>query len=448
MKTKMRPLAVVLLSGVALAGLVPTGNAGADGALPSSFELTAVADGIRVATTIPGAPLSDGLVDVSTSSTQAVIDAVGVSRSYAAVPYPGATLTNLPDVLRGASGAPIPSYPFIAAADYPTVPEGTTAQPGVNLKANSGAGRSEGSLVSGGGDDATSAIRTTAHSLVEASPDGALSAEADTAIAGLAVGPLQIGRVTSLARVVRAGAGEPRREQALQVTGLSVAGQAFGIGPQGLVAGPGNVPLPDSHPARAALEQAGIAVRYLEPVETPDGVLSAGLLVSQVIPASPTGQPSRVTYTVGRARAQIVVGAATPAPAPDTASSGVPSPPAADGPWPTDGPPLSPNGALAASGTAEGPPMLGPVGGEILGSGAESAAAPAEPTAASPDAGSAGPSSLHALPAAAPALSFGAGRAAEVWSRGFFGLPLAAGALLLLVFLAVRTLGVKSTWVS
>lgn len=450
---KLRDLAIVVASGVCLAGVAPIADAGAEGSLPASFELSAAADGVRVATNIPGAPLSDGLVDVSTSSTQAVVDAVGVSRSYAAVPYPGATLTNLPDVLRGASGAPIPTYPFIAAADYPTLPEGSSAQPGVNLKATSGSGRSEGSLTTGAGDDTTAAVRTTGHSLVEAKVDGLLTAEASASVAGLVVGPLQVGRVTSLARIARSQEGEPVREQSLEVTGLNVAGQALAVGPQGLAAGPGNVPLPDSHPVRQALEQAGIAVRYLEPVETPDSILSAGLLVTQVIPASPTGQPSRVVYTVGRARAQIVIGAA--APATDSVSSGTaPSPVGSSSSAEDESATRAPSPETAAAVTGFGPTarsadygLLGPDGADALSSELGQAATPAEPTATSPAAGSAA-APLLALPAAAPAQSYGARPAAEVWAPGFFGVPVVAGALLLLIFLAVRTLGVKSTWVS
>src|SRR5207302_516425 len=130
-----------------------------------------------------------------------VVDAVGVNRAFAAVPYPGATLTNLLDVLRGATGAPIPSYPLIAASDYPTVPDAAVTQPGMGLEAHSQSGSAEARLVTGSGDDTTALLRTIGRAHARAAADGTILAEATSVTTGLHVGPLQIGRITSSARV-------------------------------------------------------------------------------------------------------------------------------------------------------------------------------------------------------------------------------------------------------
>ena len=167
-------------------------------------------------------------------------------------------------------------------------------------------GRSESRAVTGAeGAEAGALGRGLARVRTVVADDGEVIAEASSELAGLVVGPIALGRVTSAAKVTRGGGGEPRREQSLEVGGLTIAGQGLAIGPRGLSLPGAAVPLPDTHPLRAVLERAGVSVQYLEATETPDGVVAPGLLVTQAIPASLTGSPSRITYLVGRASASV-----------------------------------------------------------------------------------------------------------------------------------------------
>jgi hypothetical protein len=310
------------------------------------------------------------------------------------------------------------------------------AQPGVSLEAKSAPTTSSARAATGAdGGDAGAAARGVALARA-ALEDATVVAEATAQTWGLVVGPVTLGRVTSRARVSRGGGGEPAREQTLEVGGLTIAGQGVGIGPGGLLVGGTAIPLPDMHPARAALAQAGIGIRYLEAKETPDGVVAPGLLITQTLPASLTGSPSSVTYTIGRAGVAVQAAAGTETvsdpllgvdpSAPDSAGGAV-AIDAAPGPLP------------ASAGTA---PAIDGGGGSPA-----PASQALEPGGGAAAAGpSLSPTTGSRLPAAAARASHRPG--AEAWSEGVYAALVVPGVLVLGAFFVIRVMGVKSIWAS
>jgi hypothetical protein len=431
----LRLFASLVLGAAALGAMLP---AQAEPLSPTTYEATAAADGLRVSTTVPGAPLSDAVVDLSSGSAQAVVNGLGSSRALAAVPYPGPTLTTLPDTVRGASGAPVPSYPLVAGSEFPGTPEAHVSQPGVSLEARSGARTSEATATTGAGGDPRRG-RAVSAAQAGSGEAGTVLAEATTEISGLVIGPLIITRVASRALVMRGAAGEPRRESSLESTLLVVSGQPVGVGPGGLTVAGTTTPLPDTHPARVALERAGVAVRYLEPADTPDGVVAPGLAITQVVPVSLTGPPSKVMYTVGRASASVAVGAA----------------PIVDG--------VGLAGSTPAQGESRPLPVesaspIAPVASRAN-TGEEAMTAPAVPSAEPDRAGevfqSTLPSAAHTVadPAPPASVSAAAKRALfaprpEMWPNTFYGLFVLAGSVIVTLCWLLRHLGVKTTWVS
>jgi hypothetical protein len=425
---------LIVAAGLAVASVGP---AAAERPTASTYEASASADGLRVATAVPGAPLSDALVDASSGSAQALVNGLGTSRAFASAPYPGATLSTLPDTIRGAGGAPLPSYPLIASSDHPGTPEALVAQPGVHLQARSRPGASEARVATGADDGDRGAGRAIGHVTVGPAADGTVAAEATTDTAGLVVGPVTLGRIVSGARVVRGASGDPQRDYSLEITPVVVAGQPVNVTSEGLVFAGTRVPLPDTHPARTALDQTGVTLRYLEPVSTPDGVVAPGLAVTQVVPASLTGSPSTVTYTVGRASAAVLVGAdplAGDQPLPDILGGEASSQFGSGSPQSPAEPVADPSGGIAEI-TAVPVPVSAAAGSSSPGATTATEQTPADV----PGGELAGP---------APVAAATVGPVAKAWSNGLYLVFVTAGAVLAASFAVLRQRGVKTTWVS
>lgn len=239
----------------------------------ASYEAVAVADGVRVLVNVPGAPVQDTAADAGSPTAQARLDGFGSSTAYAAAPFPGDVVLNVPGIASGAIDQDVPAYPLIAASSHPTQPE--TSAGGGALSARSAATTSAANATSG-----------PATSTAEVSRNGdALHASATALVEGFSVGPLSLARVTATATAQRAPDGTVARSSKLEVTGM-----------------------PDD---LAGLQQQGITVRYLDEAERPDGVVSPGLEVTAAVPIGlGVSGTSTITWTLGRATALVPATAA------------------------------------------------------------------------------------------------------------------------------------------
>ena len=417
---------------------VPMSPAGAESL---RYQASAAADGARLSVTIPGATVVDQVIDGGGPTAQAAVSSLGGSSALAAQPYPGELAIIGPGLGASQIGAPQPpAYPFVAASRYPSAPEQSVEpNPGYSLVARSTESTSEASARSGAANEASKVLLTQATATVKADPDQVV-AEASNQVEALTVGPLSIASAASSARVVGKPNGDPERQSSLAVNGITITGQAVGFTDAGFVTPGGATPLPSSDPLLKALSSAGVAVSYLKSETTPTGVVAPGLQIvtTQAVPG--VGRTATISLTLGRASANAQASteavelpadvpiAASPESAPDGSliGSDVPTPvtiapPTASTPAFDLTPVLQSSSSFAVSPASDaaipGPADTGTTAAES-GSATITAAAPVELAAR--------PSSLNRISAGST----------------FYPLLLAAGALALVGFQIVRTVGV------
>jgi hypothetical protein len=319
-----------VLGACALAGAALGLGGDAAGADLLRFSAGATADGGRLQFSVPGASVSDQIIDGGGPVASAGVDSLGASSAFASLPYPGELGVIGPGVVASLIGAPQPPpYPFIAMSRHPGSPAQQVEYPGYQMVARSDAETSSATATAGGAQGDNRAFASDATASAARTADG-ITAEAANRFEGFAAGPLRIASVVSSARVTRQPDAEPERKSTLQVSGVSVDGQAFGFSEQGFVMGESTTPLPSSDPLLTALKAAGITMTYLKAETTPNGIIAPGLriVMAQAIPGSQT--TGTLSLTLGRAQASVAAStesvglpseqATAPVTGPDTAA--------------------------------------------------------------------------------------------------------------------------------
>lgn len=280
-----------------------------------AFSGTASADGIRVGLAIPNFLIIENFVDGGGPSAQATLDSLGTSKAFASLPYPGETAVALPGLVGTLTGKSIPGYPFYVATTSPTTPDSHADQPGYHLGSHSDASSSAASAQAG--ETTTTGIETGAFSTasVTAGSDGSVVSESDTRI-DLALGAIRLSGLESTASVLLGPDGKATRRSSLKVGTLSLGGITIGVTDQGLVLGGLTLPLGDLLGGLGRMLSLGdTVVKFLPATETPDSVLSAGLLITTSEQLPVVGHPAQVSITVGRAFAMASASAVAPLPA-------------------------------------------------------------------------------------------------------------------------------------
>ena len=306
MKPRIRIIAA--MAGLALAAGV-TGWTPAGASDITSFEAKAQAEGGRFTFGAPGFVAVDTFIDGGGPVAQSVLDGLGNSQSFASLPYPSDNAISGPGLVAGLTGLPSPPpYPFYVNSSYPTQDKATFAQPGLNLEATSSDVETAGTASSGGGGGGSSVFSITAHtSSKKDDATGSVIAEASTVADMINIGgQLKIASGVVSAKVTRSAGGDPVRESAMRLDGVSIAGQAVGFNDKGFVFAGTGAPIPPDNPLMQALRQAGIDVHYLAPVNDDNGVMSPGLVITQAVQFP--GSPKMIfTYVLGRAQAHATV---------------------------------------------------------------------------------------------------------------------------------------------
>jgi len=179
---------------------------------------------------------------------------------------------------------------------------------------------------------AANAALATSHAEIIPSV-GTVVARAVSRAEGLTVGPLTIGSVTSVATETLDGSGKLTPATQLQIDGMAVNGQSFGLSPQGFGGGGSTIPVPLNPTLESALKASGISVKVVAAQTYPNRVVAPALEVtmpfdSRSIPG--VGQyKGTMTLTMGFASAAVTPAGGFTNPAPDPSSSGA-APPAAD----------------------------------------------------------------------------------------------------------------------
>jgi hypothetical protein len=377
--------ALALFAGATL--LAPSRPTAATG---GAFRGVAAAEGVRIGVTAVGAPVTNNVVDGASPIAQASVDSTAGSAALASVAYPGDVVVTTPGLLAGVSGGQlsgIPPYPLLATAGSTTTPEQVVEGPGSRMRAAAADRKAEATAHSGAAPlaDGMPAPASVTSASVEADEAGAVVSTAAAEVTAVAIGPLALGQVKATSVVRRAPGAEPVRETSFEATGVNISGTAVALTPAGLVVAGTTTPVSMS-PLQPVLDGAGLSVRPLAAETTPDGVVSAGLVVTRTTELPTAISPVTVSYTFGRALAAV-----SPAPlAPAPEISGPPFAPAAGGDSGAVGPGAAASGGdparpAATSGNPSPATAFG-TGSPASGSGARSPAV----AGASPGTGSIG----------------------------------------------------------
>jgi hypothetical protein len=296
--------ALALFAGATL--LAPSGPTAATG---GAFRGVAAAEGIRVRVSAVGAPVTNNVVDGASPIAQAAVDSTSGSSALASVAYPGDVVVTTPGLLAGVSGGQlsgVPPYPLIATAGSTTIPEQKVDGPGSTMRAAATDRRAEATARSGAAPltEGGPAPAWATSSTVEADDAAVVTSTASSDVTGVAIGPLALGRVTARSVVRRAPGADPARETSFAATGLMIGDTAVALTPAGLVVAGTTTPVSAS-PLQPVLDGAGISVRPLAAETTPDGVVSAGLVVTRTQELPTAISPVTVSYTFGRALAAV-----------------------------------------------------------------------------------------------------------------------------------------------
>ncbi|MGH9034654.1 MAG: hypothetical protein ACRD0O_02745, partial [Acidimicrobiia bacterium] len=355
--------AAVLLS--VASPLVGAGRPVEAAGAPPAFIATAAADGGRFSMTVPNAPGTNTPIDGGGPSAQATVSSVGVSQAFASLPYPGDLPVRLPGLLAGVGVAGVPAYPLYAETDHPTAPEASVTAPGYSLRATSSEDRSAAEAAGEAPDGNPASYRSSAG--VGPAGDGSIVAAADALARNLRIGDLVIGEAVSTAKVRLGADAAVERNASFELTGASIAGTAVSVGPGGVtLAGTGS-PLPKDNPLFEGLAEQGISIEYIEPLQTPHGVVAGGVRVT-VTGVAPDGTRGTGAMILGRATASIEAAAlgGPPAVGVDLGSSETgPTDTAAVG----TGPVIPDAGPVVPAGSSSPAPGVGPVTGPVTGLG-------------------------------------------------------------------------------
>ncbi|MCU1693216.1 MAG: hypothetical protein JWM64_2307, partial [Frankiales bacterium] len=325
-QVRVRRAGVGVLVALGACSLGLSGSAAAAGA--PSFYAVASADGVRYGTAAPGFLVVEQFADVGTPSAQSLASTTD-SSAYAALPYPGSAVFAGLDLGAGAGD----KYPLTATSDS-AHPEVDRSSGPVVLKAKSGpdAASATARSTAAGGPASLGRAEAVTSSLHDAK--GTATAKAETHAESFSLGVLRIGAVDSTASVVAPDGGKRVRHSDLEVGGVTVAGHAVGVTEKGLVVAGTQVPLPDDAGVGKLLADQDIEVSVVAAEQTPDGVVSAGLRVTQVREVPSLPEPVEVSYLFGRATVGASGGAADGAAAPVAA----PAAPASAAAAPADAP--------------------------------------------------------------------------------------------------------------
>ncbi|MCW2607856.1 MAG: hypothetical protein JWO60_2549 [Frankiales bacterium] len=286
-----RAVGLAVALGALVVGLAPTATA----AGPASFYAVASADGVRYGTAARGFLVVEEFVDVGAPAAQSVASSTD-STAYAALPFPGSTVFAGLDLGAGAGD----QYPAAAISDSARPDVDKSSGP-VVLTAKSGPDKAEAVARSTVSGSPTSIGRVEARATSLHDKKGTATAKAETHLESFSLGVLRLGAVDSVAQVVATDAGKRTRTSSLEVGGVTVVGQAVGLTEKGLVVAGTTTPLPPDAGLGRALRDQDITVEYVKAEQTPDGVISAGVRVTQLRDVPTLPEPVEVSYLFGRA---------------------------------------------------------------------------------------------------------------------------------------------------
>lgn len=343
--TWVRALAATLAVGLLVvwwpSPLAPSG-ADTGGPNPNNYTLSAAANSVDVVLDDPSAPLITEY-EVSPYGASATLNSLGQSSSDAGAPY-SPTISGLPPLLDGlGSGGqlpPIPPLPGYVAASFPGTGSVAQNQGPYAIDASATQYDSHGQVALGATLSGATGSTFSASAETTANTDGSVTVSASTGVDLLNVGGLiDVGNITSSARMTLAAGGKPTVTQSISLGTVSLLGTTTGLlGSQLKILGHGlNIPLTSTlittlnrllKPAGVSLTMLPAKYLYTDGTSTEGGTaatnktlqsVDSGALQLTILEKVPTQGEVKLAITIGR----VVVSAVnTPGFAPQPPTSG------------------------------------------------------------------------------------------------------------------------------
>jgi hypothetical protein len=311
-----RPLGRSLAVAVIFAALLAMPS-GAQTAPPTAYSGSSSATGVAVNLFIPGAPLSDSLVDTGGPTAQAAADSLSVGQGYAAFPNPGAIIQVAPGLIvglvnQGVAGLPpiplpsLPTYPLSVGSNDLKRDAAAGAGP-YRIEAHSASGTAQGSATAGIDTSALgSASLMTSSASVGPTARGTVVATATSDVQGLTVALLNIGEVKTTATATLDAGGTITYSSSVEISALKVGG--IGVSLDGnLLTTPGpTVALPLNSVLSNLLAATGVTVTLVPAQQYPDRIVAPAVVVSIPVNAQGVGSgPGSVSLTFGATTATV-----------------------------------------------------------------------------------------------------------------------------------------------
>jgi hypothetical protein len=409
---------LAFLAGFALATAVPLAAAAAvirapaAASPPRSWAATASADGVRVQVVVNDFLVVSNIVDAGGPSAQAVVDAFGDSRGYAAYPYPGDIVLTAHGLSQGAA----PKYPLIAQSD-PAQPRSDVSDGPYELHAQSTDDTST-AVAQAAADGGTVVLGTTRSSAAASHnvSTGEVTADAESTVEGVSIaGVLSVGQVHSHAQMSAVAGAAAQSTSDTEAADVTVGGQQVGLTDKGLVLAGTSTPLPPDSTANALLSAAGITVHYLAPSRTASSTVAPGFSVAVQQDVPGVGLTT-VSYVFGQAVASAQA-----------------------------------TGAVASVGSTAAVTPAGSTAAAAAAPASEGSNIGSTPTLSVPSTGAVGTQGIPASPRVAAGAPASFGSYALAGSTGFssasFYVVIAAGAIVMLAAAQLfRILAVKLAW--
>lgn len=306
----------------------------------AAFSASAVADlgrgDVRVAPPI----VVESLADPGAVTAQASLDSLSTSRAFAANPYPGTLVGQLPGTLSGALGTPsLPDLvPTVVTAEHPLTPTASFGVGPAQMQAESNATTASARVTDGSNRSSAKVINDPS--------TGEVIARAESVVGGVELGNvMSISGYRSVAEMRRTPSGEIEKATDISIARLTILDQTFSISTDGVHLLGSTMPLPGAEDLLDQLMTAaageGYSIELVEPVATDESVVAPGMVVTYTTEVPNVGATT-TTVTFGRSLAtlssrpvgQLPLG---DLPAPSTGggipsvSTGRPSPPTPSG---------------------------------------------------------------------------------------------------------------------
>ncbi|HTK67629.1 MAG TPA: hypothetical protein VL595_34975 [Pseudonocardia sp.] len=255
---------------MAILGLAGTGAPAADAASaagPAIFNVHIVSAGLAINFHDPNLVLQPD-VSVGPYTALATLDNLGQSTAQAGAPFLGdyvGPLFGHYNGLAAGQAPPSPPVPGEVHSSYPGQPNAVQRNSGYSIEATSSEKESKGVVALG--PQAPGAANASFFSVADALVDrrGALRAVGTAGADALNLGPLDIGRVSSIITMTQTGSGAPKFLTSTDVGTITVSGQKFGLNEKGLTAAGGNSGASPAqvNQATESLKNAGLSIRYV-----------------------------------------------------------------------------------------------------------------------------------------------------------------------------------------